>query len=92
MSSYQISKETYQIAKDLNVKIFPSKNKTKKIDVYDKDGIKFSIGDINYNDFHTYKKISLDYAMERKKLYHIRNKKYMNIINSRAYYAAKLLW
>ena len=92
MSTYTISKDTYRIAKELNVKISVSKNKKKKIDIIDKEGRCFEIGDIHYGDFHTYQRISMEYANSRKKLYHTRNKKYINTPNSPAYYAARLLW
>ena len=92
MSSYTISKETHRIAKELGITIFVSKNPKKKIDIVDKEGRKFTIGDINYGDFHKYQTISLEYANLRRKLYHTRNKKYINTPNSPAFYAARLLW
>ena len=53
---YQISKETYDIAKQMNLVVKPSSVKNKKIDVY-RDGIKLaSIGDNRYLDYHLYKK------------------------------------
>ena len=36
---YEIKDRTYKIAKKLGVKIFPSDNPKKKIDVYDYNGI-----------------------------------------------------
>ena len=92
MSNYVISKETKNIAKRLNIQICASSNPKKKIDVINRDGKKISIGDVKYGDFHTHKKISLDHANERRRLYHIRNHKYLSIKNTPAYYAAILLW
>ena len=92
MSSYTISKETYRIAKELGVKVSVSKNVKKKIDIVDKEGRCFTIGDINYGDYHTYQRVSMDYANGRRKLYHTRNKKYLNTPNTCAYYASRLLW
>ena len=92
MSTYIISAETRRIAKKMNLQIYVSSNPKKKIDVINGDGKKISIGDVKYGDFHTHKKISLDHANERRRLYHIRNHKYLSIKNTPAYYAAVLLW
>jgi hypothetical protein len=60
----------------LNVKIKPSTNKNKKIDVY-KNNVKIaSIGNKNYLDYPKYiKEKGLDYANKRRFLYHLRHKK-----------------
>ena len=92
MSNYKISKETYEIAKRENLKIKPSSNPKKKIDVMNNENKKFSIGDVLYNDYHTYKKISKEKADERRRLFHIRNHKYSQIKNTPAYYTSLLLW
>ena len=93
MSIYIISKETYAVAKKMNLThIKPSSNPKKKIDLITHEGKKISIGDINYEDYHTYKKKSKENAEERRRLYHIRNHKYSKIKNTPAYYAAILLW
>jgi hypothetical protein len=57
MSNYEILPYSYHKAKELGVKIVPSKNPKKKIDVLDwnKNYI-CSIGDIKYNDFPNYVK------------------------------------
>jgi hypothetical protein len=90
---YQITNYTKQKAKELNVKIKPSSNPKKKIDVY-KDNKKIaSVGAIGYDDYPTYiiKKGKL-YADEKRKLYKLRHSKDRNVINSNGYYADKLLW
>ena len=92
MSNYIISKETKNIAKRLNIQICASSNPKKKIDVINRDGKKISIGDVKYGDFHTHKKISLDHANERRRLYRIRHANDINVIGSAGYYAAILLW
>ena len=94
MSNYVISQKTKNIAKKMNLQIYVSSNPKKKIDVINSDGKKISIGDIKYDDFHTYqiKNSSSSYANERRRLYHIRNHKYLSIKNTPAYYAAILLW
>lgn len=94
MSQYNISKYSYEQAKKLKVKIAPSINKNKKIDVFDiNDNYITSIGDINYLDYPMYLKTKgIQYANKRKKLYKQRHQKDRNIINTRSYYADKILW
>ena len=94
MSKYIITKYSFDKAKQLNVIIKTSKNTLKKIDVYDLQG-KFiaSIGDSRYNDYGNYLEIYGEiYANQRKKLYHNRHKKGIEIINSKQYLSANLLW
>ena len=94
MSNYNITQYSYDKAKQLNLIIKQSKNKGKKIDVYDINN-KFlhSIGDIRYNDYPNYCIVyNKQYADERKRLYHIRHKKNINIVNSKQYLSANLLW
>jgi hypothetical protein len=90
---YQITNYTKQKAKELNIKIKPSSNPKKKIDVY-KDNKKIaSIGSIIYDDYPTYIiKKGKPYADERRRLYKIRHQKDKNVIGSNGYYADKLLW
>ena len=94
MSNYNITNYSYDKAKQLNLIIKQSKNKNKKIDVYNIDNIFLhSIGDILYNDYPNYCIVyNKKYADERKRLYHIRHKKGINIINSKQYLSANLLW
>jgi hypothetical protein len=88
---YEIKQYTKDKAKQYNVKIKPSTNPKKKIDVF-KDNEKIaSIGAINYNDYPTYiLKKGIEYANERRRLYKIRHKKDLNSKNG--YWANKLLW
>ena len=94
MSNYIITDYSYNQAKKLNLIIKSSKNKNKKIDVYTIDN-KFlhSIGDIQYNDYPSYlSTYNKQYADERKRLYHIRHQKNINVINSKQFLSANLLW
>ena len=94
MSNYKISDHSKKQAALLNLIIKPSKNKNKKIDVFTEDG-KFlhSIGDILYNDYARYIEMyNLVYANKRRELYLNRHKKGINIVNSKQYLSAKILW
>ena len=94
MSNYIITDYSYNQAKKLNLIIKSSKNKGKKIDVYtiNNEFIQ-SIGDIRYNDYSSYCIIyNKQYADEPKRLYHIRHQKNINVINSKQYLSANLLW
>jgi hypothetical protein len=90
---YKITPYTYLRAKQLGVQVKPSKNINKKIDVF-KNGVKVaSVGDSRYLDYPTYKKkYGLPYAIMRRKLFKLRNKKNAAVIGSPAYYAYNLLW
>ena len=90
---YQITNYTKQKAKELNVKIKPSSNPKKKIDVYKDNKKVASVGAIGYDDYPTYIiKKGKSYADEKRKLYKLRHSKDRNVINSNGYYADKLLW
>ena len=94
MSNYKISDHSKKQATLLNLIIKPSKNKNKKIDVFTHDG-KFlhSIGNILYNDYFRYIEMyDLAYANKRRELYHKRHQKGINIVNSKQYLAARILW
>lgn len=91
--AYHITDYSYKQAKKLNVIIKPSKNKNKKIDVFNKNGSKIaSIGNSNYFDYPNYKLINEKLAKERRKLYKIRHEKDRHIKNSTGYFADKILW
>jgi len=91
---YEISNYSYERAKDLGVKIKPSIRKGKKIDVFDWNNQYItSIGALSYGDFPTYmKNKGKEYALERRRLYHLRHKKDSEKLGSAGYYAAKILW
>ena len=91
---YFIKPYTYKKAKQLNVIVKPSTNKTKKIDVFDKYGNKItSIGARGYADYPTYLNMfGKAYADKRRKLYKIRHNKDRHIKGTAGYYADQLLW
>ena len=94
MSNYIITQYSYDKAKQLNLIITQSKNKNKKIDVYTiNNEFIYSIGDIRYNDYPNYCiTYNKQYADERRRLYHIRHKKGIDIVNTKQYLSANLLW
>ena len=90
---YKISEYSKNQASKLNVKIKPSINKNKKIDVYKNNKKVASIGAKNYKDYPTYlKEKGLQYANKRKELYELRHKNDINKLNTNGYYAHKILW
>ena len=92
MTSYQIKKYSFNQAKKLNVKIYPSTKPNKKIDIYKDDIFITSIGSISYSDYPTYLELEgKNYADERRRLYHLRHKK-DNIIGTKGWYALNILW
>jgi len=94
MSNYPIHPNTYKIAKQLGVKIQPSSNPKKKIDIFDWNGqFIFSIGASNYKDYYIYLETEgREKAEDRRRLYKIRHNKYRHVEGSKSYYADKLLW
>jgi len=90
--TYKITDYSYKQAQKLGVQIKPSVKKNKKIDVFDGNHqYILSIGDLRYNDFPTYIKThGYEYANERKRLYHLRHKKYE--WGSKGFYASEILW
>lgn len=91
---YVIKPYTYYKAKQLNVIVKPSTNKTKKIDVYNKRGEKItSIGARGYADYPTYLAMfGKAFADKRRKLYKLRHNKDRHIKGTAGYYADQLLW
>jgi len=91
---YQIQPYSYKQALKLGVKIKPSKNPLKKIDVYDwNNHFICSIGSKGYMDYPTYlKSHGKEYAEQRRKLYKIRHRKDRNNLGSAGYYADNILW
>lgn len=95
---YIIQPKQRQIAKAMGVIILPSKDKTKKLDVY-KAGTKVaSIGATGYGDFYIFSKMEKlgkapkGFALERRRLYKIRHAKDRLVKYSNGWYADKLLW
>jgi hypothetical protein len=90
---YTITPYTYKQARKYGVKVVPSKNKTKKIDVVRKGRVIASVGARGMNDFPTYmKKCGEMYAKTRRRLYKIRHNKDRKIRGTRGWWADKLLW
>ena len=90
---YKITKYTYRQAKKIGVSVKPSKNKTKKIDVFKQDRKIASVGAYGMNDFPTYiNKKGLKYAKTRRRLYRIRHNKDRHVKGSHGWLADKLLW
>lgn len=90
---YAITEYTKQRAAELGVLVRPSKNATKKLDVYKSGAFITSIGDVNYSDYPTYMKShGKKYADERRRAFYARHAKSIRVHGSPAWYAAKLLW
>lgn len=94
MQKYKITKYTLSKAKKHNVTVRLSKVKNKKLDVFDKNGVKIStVGDVRYKDYPTYIETQgVKYANERRKLYKKRHEKDRHVKNSKGYWADVLLW
>lgn len=91
---YNITNYTRNRAKTLGVTVKPSKNKKKKLDVYNKKGVKIaSVGAIGYMDFPSFiKSKGRAFANKRRIAYKKRHEKNRKIVGSNGYYADKLLW
>jgi len=73
---YDISKQTYKIAKQYGLEIESSSRRNKKIDVYKDGRYLTSVGDSRYKDYNIYlKENGKAFAEERRRLYYIRHKK-----------------
>jgi len=94
MPKYHITKYTRKRARQLGVKVTQSTNPSKKIDVYDKGGVKVaSVGANGMNDYPTYiLKKGASFAKTRRRLYRIRHTKDRKKRGSQGWYADKLLW
>ena len=90
---YKITNYTYKQSRKFGVKVKPSKNKTKKIDIY-KNGDKIaSVGANGMNDYPTYmQKMGTKYAKSRRRLYKMRHEKDRHVKWSNGWFADKLLW
>jgi hypothetical protein len=92
---YKIHRYTYRRAQQLGVRVRPSKNTRKKIDVFDKTTGKHlaSVGALGMNDYPTFiKERGLKYAQTRRRLYKQRHEKDRHRVGSAGYYADQLLW
>ena len=100
---YNITAYTYKQAKRIGVTVKPSNDKTKKIDVFRKEGkgkgknktMKkiASVGAAGMNDFPTYiQKKGLAFAKTRRRLYRMRHERDRHIKGSRGWLADQLLW
>jgi hypothetical protein len=96
--AYKITNYTKSKAKQLGVEVKPSKNKTKKIDVFKLGKKVASVGAKGMNDYPTYmelekkKKVEKGTANKRRRLYKIRHKKDKDVKGTAGFYADKLLW
>ena len=92
-SMYKITDYTKRKAHEVGVKVVPSVNSKKKIDIW-KDGKRIaSVGSISYADYPTYIETKgKAYADIRKNLYAKRHAKDISVKGSNGYYAYELLW
>jgi hypothetical protein len=88
---YRIKDYSYEKANDLNMKIYPSTRKHKKIDVYSPDDqYLFSIGDSRYTDYPTLLETDKELAEKKRKLYHARHQK--DIHHLKGFTSLYVLW
>ena len=88
---YKITNYSRKQAKRLGVDIRLSKNTKKKIDVYKKNKLLCSVGNVNYNNYPTHMiKRGITYAKSRRRLYRIRHSKDRK--KGCGFYADKILW
>ncbi len=94
MSQSQIKQYSRDRAKELNIKIKPSVNPKKKIDVFDKnDKCLASIGAVGYSDYPTYlAKGDKALVDTKRKSYKARHEKCRKVVGSAGYYANQVLW
>jgi hypothetical protein len=96
--SYKITGEIKERAKKLNIVLYPSKNKNKKLDAYKDDVFQTSFGGFGYKDYHLYKEeFGITYANKKRKLYKQRHEKdrhikYRNGKLTAGYLSDKILW
>ena len=90
---YHITKYTYRRAKQIGVKVKPSTNPTKKIDVYRRNEKIASVGARGMKDFPTYIiSQGRKYALSRRRNYKTRHEKDRHVRWSRGWLADQLLW
>ena len=92
--TYNITNYSYDKAKVMGIKLYPSKNKKYKIDVYDiNNNYITSIGASGYKDYPTYiNEDGLKYANERRRLYKLRHNNTRHVKYSRSWLADQILW
>lgn len=90
--TYKIREYHKENAKDLGVKIRPSKAKGKKIEVEKPDGTISQIGATGYNDFATYQEKNKMEANEKRENYRARHKCDNAIRYSNNHFACEILW
>jgi hypothetical protein len=91
---YNILPYTRERAKRLGVIIKPSLKKGKKIDVFTPENdLICSIGALGYWDYpHYLQSNGKEYADNKRRLYKIRNRKNIQEIGSKGWFADYLLW
>ena len=90
---YKITEYSINQAKKYGYIIKSSSRRIKKIDVFLNGIFLGSIGDTSYSDYPSYiQSHGLDFANERRRLYHIRHRKDIAVVNSLGYIASILLW
>lgn len=91
---YVITNYTKNKAKQLGVTVKRSKNKKKKLDVFNKQGERIgSVGAIGYGDYPTFiRQKGKLFADKRRVAYKKRHEKNRKKIGTNGYYADKLLW
>lgn len=90
---YSITSYTYKKAKHLGVTVKPSKNKSKKLNVY-KNGKKIaSVGAYGMSNYPTYIQTrGSTYAKGRRRLYKMRHESDRHTKWSRGWLSDQLLW
>jgi hypothetical protein len=90
---YKVTNYTLRRARRIGVQVKPSRDKTKKIDIY-RDGRKIaSVGAYGMNDYPTFMKTrGAKFAKERRRLYKMRHEKDRHKRWSRGWLADQLLW
>ena len=90
---YEISEYTINRAKEYDFIVKVSTRKNKKLDVYKNGVLLGSKGNLLYSDYPSYIKThGIEFADKRKKLYHLRHKKDIAVVNSLGWIAGILLW
>ena len=92
LQRYKILPYSYKQAKILGVEIFPSENLKYKIKVIDKNNKVFYIGANGYMDYPNYLLQNKALAEKKRINYKKRHEKFRHIINTKSYYADRILW